>query len=123
MKNNSLETASEKRQNRYIFCCIALILYTMPCLSCLMLPILTEGMTMPNTVATAVVLLGIAGGLVGINRFKAKRGRGVVILTASVLLLLHFAAAFLIGTWYIIMAPEFVLLILQIAWSDVVEKQ
>ncbi|MBQ8332292.1 MAG: hypothetical protein IJX93_00790 [Clostridia bacterium] len=122
MKNNSLETASEKAQNRYIFCCIALILYTMPCLSCLMLPILTEGMTFPNIAAVSVVLLGIAGGLIGINRFKAKRGRGIVILTAAVLLVLHFIAAFLIGTWYIIMAPEFVLLILLIAWSDVVEK-
>lgn len=120
MNKKSLQPDSEKKQNRFIFCCIGLILYTMPCLSCLMIPILTEGLTTPLIIANITVLCAIAMGLIGMNRFKAKKGRGIVILSAVILIALHILTASLIGAWYIIMSPELILLVLLMIWSDVI---
>ena len=120
MNKNSLQPASEKKQNRFIFCCIGLIMYTMPCLSCLMIPVLAEGLTTPLIIANLVVLAGAAAGLIGMNRFKAKKGRGIVILSAVLLIALHILTVTLIGTWYIIMSPELILLVLLMIWSDVI---
>jgi hypothetical protein len=123
MNKNSLQPDSEKKQNRFIFCCIGLILYTMPCMSCLMIPILTEGLTTPMIAALATVFAGVAAGFIGMNRFKAKKGRAIVILTAVILLALHILTAALISTWYIILSPELILLVLLVIWSDVVENR
>ena len=98
MNKNSLQPDSEKKQNRFIFCCIGLILYTMPCMSCLMIPILTEGLTTPMIAALATVFAGVAAGFIGMNRFKAKKGRAIV-------------------------SPELILLVLLVIWSDVVENR
>ena len=120
MNKKPLTPDYEKKQNRFIFCCIGLILYAMPCMSCLMIPILTEGFTPAMTAALAAVAAGIAAGFFGMSRFKAKTGRSLVILTASAVIALHILAAVLIGTWYIILAPELILLVLLMIWSDVI---
>ena len=120
MNKTPLQPDSEKRQNRFIFCCIGLILYTMPCMSCLMVPILTEGMTPPMIAALVTVAAGAAAGFIGMNRFKAKKGRAVILLTSVIILALHILTASLIGTWYIILSPELILLVLLAVWSDVV---
>jgi len=120
MNKPSRQPDFEKRQNRFIFCCIGLILYTMPCMSCLMVPILTEGFTPAMISALVTVFAGVAAGFIGMNRFKAKKGRAVIILTAAVILALHIFTAALIGAWYIIIAPELILLVLLVIWSDVV---
>ena len=73
--------------------------------------------------ALATVFAGVAAGFIGMNRFKAKKGRAIVILTAVILLALHILTAALISTWYIILSPELILLVLLVIWSDVVENR
>lgn len=120
MNKKPLSPDFEKRQNRFIFCCIGLILYAMPCMSCLMIPILSEGFTPAMTAALITVAAGVAEGFLGMNRFKVKKGRPVLILSAAVILALHILTAFLLRTWYIILAPELILLVLLMLWSDVI---
>ena len=54
------------------------------------------------------------------NRFKAKKGRAVILLTSVIILALHILTASLIGAWYIILSPELILLVLLAVWSDVI---
>jgi len=132
-KNNSRSTApkplsqKEKREkavNRYIFTCIGLIMYIMPCISCLGIGIASDGGISPVfAFAIAVEVLSVPLGLLGINAMKKPFLRKWCILFAAVLLALHIACAVLLLTWYVIMAPTFLLLALFIPWSKVVEVE
>lgn len=121
---NHAASAGEKAVNRYVFTCIGMIMYIMPCLSCLGIGIASEGgISAPFIFAIVVELLSIPVGLMGINALKRPGLRKWCILCAAVLLALHVGCAVTLGTWYLIMAPTFILLALFIAWSEVVKTK
>ena len=122
-KKNSTPSPAElreKRQSRFIFTAVANILYIIPCLSCMAMAILLEGFTPSFIAALAVMLLNLPVCLIVISRYNKKSGRKAVIALAAVMLALHVICCPLVGVWYIVMAPSFVLYCLMIAWSDVV---
>ena len=114
----------EKAVNRYVFTCIGLIMYIMPCVSCLGIGIASEGGITPTFLfAIAVEILSVPLGLMGINAMKKPHLRKWCILLAAVLMVLHIACAVLLLTWYVIMAPTFILLALFIPWSKVTAQE
>jgi hypothetical protein len=98
-------------------------MYIMPCISCLGIGIASDGITPSFLFAIAVEVLSVPLGLMGINAMKKPFLRKWCILLAAVLLLGHIVSAVLLLTWYVIMAPTFVLLALFIPWSKVVESE
>ena len=113
-----------KAVNRYVFTCIGMIMYIMPCLSCLGIGIASEGgISSMFIFAIVVELLSIPLGLMGINALKKPSLRKWCILLAAVLMVLHVLCAVSLLTWYLIMAPTFILLVLFIAWSGVVNAK
>lgn len=122
-KKASLPPEQEKAVNRYVFTCIGMILYIIPCLSCLGIGIASEGsFTPPFLLAFAVELLSIPVGLMGIYAMKKKPLLRWKNLLAAVTLVLHVLCAVTLGVWYVIMAPTFLLLALNIAWSSSVKN-
>lgn len=119
-KITDLTEASEKKQNRFVFCCIANILYIIPCLSCLGMGIMLDGFTGSFIFALVTMVLNLPASLIILNQFKKKQGRTLTIVVSAVVIAMHLISAPLIGTWYIIMAPSFVLYCLIIAWSGVI---
>lgn len=118
-----MENNLDKKTTRYLFTCIGSILYIMPCASCIALGGASEGFTFPFIFALIVTVLALPAGLLGMFAFRKKAYRFLVIAFDAVLIALHFACAFLVGTWYVIMAPAFLLYVLMIAWSDVIVNQ
>lgn len=118
-KAPSAKEIREKAVKRYIFVCIGLIMYIMPCISCLGIGIAADGITPAFIFAIAVEVLSVPLGLMGINAMKKTFLRKWCVLFAAVLLVMHIAAAMLLLTWYVIMAPTFILLALFIPWSKV----
>lgn len=119
-KNLTSAQQAEKKQNRFLFACIANILYIIPCLSCLAMAILIDGFSTPYIIAIVTMIANLPVSLVILNRYKKKTGRNLIILLSVIIMLLHIISCPLLGTWYIIMAPSFVLYCLIIAWSEIV---
>ncbi|MBE6598298.1 MAG: hypothetical protein E7638_02510 [Ruminococcaceae bacterium] len=120
--NKKNKGAPEGEVNRYVFTCIGLIMYLMPCISCLGIGIAAEGVTSAYIFAIVVEALSVPLGLLGINAMKRPHLRKWCILAAAVLMVLHAVCAVMLLAWYVIMAPTFVLLALFIPWSAVVNK-
>lgn len=123
-KPMSAKEAKEKAVNRYVFICLGLIMYIMPCISCLAIGIMSDGGGISPAFVFAIVVevLSVPLGLLGINAMKKTFLRKWCVVIAAVLLVMHIVSAVMITTWYVIMAPTFVLLALFIPWSAVVEK-
>ena len=112
----------DKRRTAYLFSCAGGILWVVPAASSLAIGILSDGMSVGFILAFAVLALGIPNSLFAINAYKKKSGRPAVIAFDCALAALHAAAAFLIRTWYVILSPALILLIVMIAVSDVIER-
>ena len=124
MKNSNLPDAAalEKRQNRYLFTCIANILYVIPCLCCLGMGILTDGFTPAYIFAIVTVLLALPAAFFALFAYKQKKFRGIVILINTVVMVCHVGVCLLIGAWYVILSPAFLLLALMIAFSGIITE-
>lgn len=119
-KTPDLTAAAEKKQSRFAFCCVANILYIIPCLSCLAMGIMLDGFKGAFILALVTMLLNLPASLLILNQYKKKKSRTPTIAISIVMLAMHLISAPVVGTWYIIMAPSFVLYCLIIAWSDVI---
>lgn len=122
-KSPNLTDQTEKKQNRFAFCCIANILYIIPCLSCLAMAIMLDGFKLPFIFAIVTMVLNLPVSLIILNQYKKKKSRTPTVAVSIVMLALHLITAPVVGTWYIIMAPSFVLYCLIIAWSDVITEK
>ncbi len=123
MKNNLPDAAAlEKRQTRFLFPCVANILYVIPCLCCLGMGILSDGFTPAYIFAIVTVLLALPTSFFAIFAYKQKKFRGLVILLNAVVIACHVGVCLLIGAWYVIMAPALLLLLLMIAFSGIITK-
>ena len=112
----------EKRQTAYLFSCAGGILWVVPAASSLVIGIVSDGMSPGVILAFAVLALGIPNSLFAINAYKKKSGRKTVIALDCALAVLHAAALYFIGTWYVILSPALILLFVMMATSDVIEN-
>ncbi|MBE6541085.1 MAG: hypothetical protein E7672_01395 [Ruminococcaceae bacterium] len=114
-------TKSEKKQTRFLFTCVANILYVFPCLMSLGIVMASEGgVTPPLIFAFATVILAVPFAILVLNLYKKKKGRTLAILCSAVMIALHIVCASLLGTWYLVLAPAMILDALLIVWSDVI---
>ena len=116
------QSAAEKANTRYIFACVANILYVMPGLMCLAFGILSDGFSTPFLIAIVTALLGIPVAFTGLYCYKQHKGRMIVLALAAVQLVMHIVTASLITTWYLILAPAFILTLILVAYSRVIEN-
>ena len=125
MKNSSEKpvpsgTASQKSQTAYIFACVGGILYVVPALSAVFLGVTADGMSAGFILAIAAAVLGIPNSLFAMHAYSKRKYRPGVIVSASALIVLHLVCLPMLGTWYIILAPALVLLVLMIVFSSVI---
>ncbi len=124
MKKQNLPQTSpnEKANTRYIFGCVANILYVMPCMMCLAFGVMTAGFTPVFILAFVAAAMAVPVGFVGMYCYKEHKGRGFVLALAFVQLALHVVSAVLVTTWYLILAPAFVLTVILVANVKVIEN-
>ncbi len=103
------------------FSCIGGILYVVPAVSALYLGVVTDGMSPGFLLGAAAMLLGIPNSLFAINAYGKHKYRPLVCVFAAALIVLHLAALFLLRTWYAILSPALILLILMIVFSGVID--
>ncbi len=123
MKNQNLPQTppSEKANSRYIFGCVANILYVMPCMMCLAFGVMTTGFTPAFLLAFIAAAMAIPVGFTGLYCYKQHKGRGIVLALAFVQMALHVVAVVLVTNWYLILAPAFVLTVVLVANVKVIE--
>lgn len=114
------KSREEKRQTAYLFSCAGGILWVVPAVSSLFIGIMTDGMSAGFVLAIAALVLGIPNSLFAMAAYRKKSGRGAVIALDCVLAALHVASAVFIKTWYVILSPALILLVVMIAVSDVI---
>ncbi len=123
MKNGKqIENPNEKRDSRFIFACIAGILYIVPCLSCLAFGILSDGMSYRFVLAIVTAVASLPISLIGLSCYKKKSGRMMLTAAAMLHIALHIATAIVCSTWYIILIPSLILTAIIITSSKAVEK-
>lgn len=113
---------SEKKQTRFMFTCVANILYMIPSLMSLAISVMFDGVTLGGVFGIITSVLAVPFALFVMSLYKKKSGRRTAIFCASLMIVLHFVCAALLGGWYIIMAPAMILDALMIVWSDVIEN-
>ena len=117
-----VKSPAEKMRDRYIFACVALILYVMPAVTCLGMIYATGGNIQDMLIGMVVSLLTVPLGLVGMSFYKKQSGRllmgGLCVLLACG----HIVSAVLLGGWYLIMVPHFVLILVCISGLKCIEK-
>ena len=122
MPTPQLQSPDEKIITRYIFACVANILYVMPGIMCLAFGILSDGFSAPFLIAIITALLAIPTAFTGLYCYKIKKGRPAVLAVAAVQLAMHVVSACLVTAWYLILAPAFILTLILIATSKVIEN-
>jgi hypothetical protein len=122
MPTPQLQNPDEKINTRYIFACVANILYVMPGIMCLAFGILSDGFSAPFLIAIVTALLAVPTAFTGLYCYKIKKGRPVVLAVAAVQLVMHVVSACLVTAWYLILAPAFILTLILIATSKVIEN-
>lgn len=122
MPTPQLQTPNEKVSTRYIFACVANILYVMPGIMCLAFGILSDGFSTPFLIAIVTALLAVPTAFAGLYCYKIKKGRPIVLALAVVQLAMHVVSACLVTAWYLILAPAFILTLILIATSKVIEN-
>ena len=114
-------TQSEKKQTRFLFTCVANILYVFPCLMSLGIIYAADGkITLPLIFSCVTVLLAVPYAILVLNLYKKKKGRMIAILCSAIMIALHLICASLLGTWYLVLAPAMILDALLIVWSDTI---
>lgn len=122
MPTPQLQAPNGKIITRYIFACVANILYVMPGIMCLAFGILSDGFSAPFLIAIITALLAIPTAFTGLYCYKIKKGRPAVLAVAAVQLAMHVVSACLVTAWYLILAPAFILTLILIATSKVIEN-
>lgn len=116
------KSPAEKRRDRYVFACVAMILYVMPAVSCLGLVYATGGSMQDMIIGIVVAVLAVPVGLVGMALYKKQKGKMLMALLCMLLCVGHVISAVLLGGWYAVMAPQFVLLLVCISGLSCIEK-
>ncbi len=110
-----LQSNDEKIAARYMFACIAGILYIAPCMMCLAFGVMTEGFSAKFIAAFITAALALPVSLMGLSCYKRHKGRTLLTACVFVQIAAHLVTAFLITTWYLILAPALVLSLILLA--------
>jgi len=89
---------------------------------CLAFGILSDGFSAPFLIAIITALLAVPTAFTGLYCYKIKKGRPAVLAVAAVQLAMHVVSACLVTAWYLILAPAFILTLILIATSKVIEN-
>ena len=116
------KTPAEKMRDRYIFACVALILYVMPAVTCLGMIYATGGSLQNMVIGMIVSVLAVPLGLTGMYFYKKQSGRLLMGAFCVLLAAGHVLSAVLLGGWYLMMAPHFVLILVCISGLKCIEK-
>lgn len=116
------KTPAEKMRDRYIFACVALILYVMPAVTCLGMIYATGGSLQNMVIGMIVSVLAVPLGLTGMYFYKKQSGRLLMGALCVLLAAGHILSAVLLGGWYLMMAPHFVLILVCISGLKCIEK-
>lgn len=116
------KTPAEKRRDRFVFACVALILYVMPAVTCLGMVYATGGSVQNMAVGMIVSVLAVPLGLLGMALYKKQKGR--ILMAAACMLLAagHILSAVLLGGWYLVMVPHFILILVCISGLKCIES-
>ncbi len=106
-----VKTPAEKRRDRYVFACVALILYVMPAVSCLGMVYLTGGGVQNMIIGMVVSVLAVPLGLLGMYFYKKQKYRLLMAALCCLLAAGHIVSALLLGGWYLVMLPHFLLIL------------
>ncbi len=115
------KTPAEKRRDRYVFACVALILYVMPAVSCLGMVYLTGGGVKSMIIGMILSVLAVPLGLTGMYFYKKQKGRLLMAGLCCLMAAGHVVCAVLLGGWYLVMAPHFVLILVCISGLRCIE--
>lgn len=116
------KTPAEKMRDRFIFACVALILYVMPAVTCLGMIYATGGSLQNMVIGMIVSVLAVPLGLLGMYFYKKQSGRLLMGALCVLLAAGHILSAVLLGGWYLMMAPHFVLILVCISGLKCIEK-
>ena len=116
------KSPAEKMRDRYIFACVAMILYVMPAVSCLGMVYATGGNVRYMVIGMIVSVLAVPLGLLGMALYKKQKGRIFVCAACVLLAAGHIASAVLLGGWYLVMAPHFILILVCLSGLKCIEK-
>ena len=116
------KTPAEKMRDRYIFACVALILSVMPAVTCLGMIYATGGSLQNMVIGMIVSVLAVPLGLTGMYFYKKQSGRLLMGAFCVLLAAGHILSAVLLGGWYLMMAPHFVLILVCISGLKCIEK-
>lgn len=116
------KTPAEKMRDRYVFACVALILYVMPAVTCLGMIYATGGNLANMALGMIVSALAVPLGLLGMHFYKIQSGRMLMGALCVLLCMGHIVSAVLLGGWYLIMVPHFVLILVCISGLKCIEK-
>ncbi len=116
------KTPAEKRRDRYVFACVALILYVMPAVSCLGMVYLTGGGVQNMLLGMIVSVLAVPLGLLGMYFYKKQKYRLLMAGLCCLLAAGHIVCAVLLGGWYLVMVPHFILILVCISGLQCIEK-
>ncbi len=116
------KSPAEKRRDRYVFACVALILYVMPAVSCLGMVYLTGGGVKNMVIGMIVSVLAVPLGLLGMFFYKKQKGRLVMAGLCCLLAAGHILSAVLLGGWYLVMVPHFILILVCISGLQCIEN-
>ena len=116
------KTPLEKMRDRFVFACVALILYVMPAVTCLGMIYATGGNLANMALGMIVSALAVPLGLLGMHFYKIQSGRMLMGALCVLLAAGHIVSAVLLVGWYLIMVPHFVLILVCISGLKCIEK-
>ncbi|MBQ8642983.1 MAG: hypothetical protein IJ480_12290 [Clostridia bacterium] len=116
------KSPAEKMRDRYIFACVALILYVMPAVTCLGMVYATGGSLQNMVTGMIVSVLAVPLGLLGMFFYKKQKGRMLMGALCVLLCGGHIVSAVLLGGWYLMMAPHFILILVCISGLKCIEQ-
>ena len=117
-----VQTPEEKCRNRYLFGALGQILYAMPSLALIGM-IYVMGAALPGLIAAAVtVVCGIAVGFVALSLMKKNRGRTLLTALCFAAIVPHVVSLLLLGGWYAILLPAFLLDMLLLSGRKAIGK-
>lgn len=119
---SAVQTPEEKCRSRYLFGALGQILYAMPSLA-LVGMIYVMGAALPGLIAAVVtVLMGIAVGFAALACMKKNRGRMLLSALCFAAVVPHVISLLLLGGWYAILLPAFLLDMLLLSGMKAIGK-
>lgn len=116
------QNKNEKRDTRFIFACVAGILYVVPSISCLAFGIISDGMSAKFILTIVTILAALPISFLGMYFYKKKTGKPILVAMCAVHVLLHAASAIICTSWYLTLLPDLVLTVLIMTHAGAVDK-